>query len=60
MYWNCNGVLSNGKLEQIADLINELQIDICLIDETHLVFGNNEDLSAFYPHWVYSNEHTFL
>ena len=56
VYWNCNGIMQFDKLEQIANLINDLHVDICLIDETHLRLGNNEDLSMLDPHWVYSKD----
>ena len=52
LYWNFNGVMSYNKLEQVAKLINEQDIDICLIDETHLVQGNIEDLMCLEPHYV--------
>ena len=60
VYWNCNGILQFGKLEQIAMLIIDLHVDVCLIDETHLILGNNEDLSMLDPHWVYSKERSIL
>ena len=60
VYWNCNGIMQFDKLEQIANLINDLHVDICLIDETHLRLGNNEDLSMLDPHWVYSKDRSVL
>ena len=35
-------------------------MDICLIAETHLVLGNNEDLSELEPHYVYCKERSVV
>ena len=44
-YWNCNGIMSHCKLQEIDDIMESEQLDVLFIDETHLKKGTNEDLS---------------
>ena len=44
-YWNCNGIMSHCKLQEIDDIMESEQLDVLFIDETHLKKGMNEDLS---------------
>ena len=50
-YWNCNGLSCVLKQQQIAEVMEEEQIDIMIVDETNLHLGANNDLSVF-SHWT--------
>ena len=48
-YWNCNGLSCVLKQQQIAEEMDEEQIDVMMVDETHFRLGSNNDLSVFGP-----------
>ncbi|XP_023345051.1 uncharacterized protein LOC111714221 [Eurytemora carolleeae] len=48
-YWNCNGVASLCKQQEIADAMEGGQIDLLFVDETHLKRGSNEDMTLIDP-----------
>ena len=48
-YWNCNVLSCVLKQQQIAEVMEEEQIDIMMVDETHFRLGANNDLSVFSP-----------
>ena len=59
VHWNINGLLRDDNIEHLAEVLVSENIDICLLNETHLKYGYNDDLSAFNPFTVYSKERTF-
>ena len=48
-YWNCNGISSLSKQQEIVDALNSKELDLVFIDETHLRKGTNVDMSVFAP-----------
>ena len=56
VHWNINGLLRDDNKEHLAEVLVSKNIDICLLNETHLKFGYNDDLSAFKLFTVYSRE----
>ena len=59
VHWNINGLLRDDNIEHLAEVLVSENIDICLLNETHLKYGYNDDLSALTPFTVYSKERTF-
>ena len=55
IYWNTNVLMKLDKKDMIAETIIKEKIDILFVDETHLSFGTNEDLSCFVLN-VYTKE----
>ena len=58
-YWNCNGLGCMIKQQQIQNAMEEEQIDIMFVDETHFRQGANNDLSIFKPWTQYYKERGF-
>ena len=58
-YWNCNGLSCVLKQQQIAEVMDEEQIDVMMVDETHFRFGSNNDLSVFGPWTQYYRERNY-
>ena len=48
-YWNCNGIASLCKQQEIADAMERERLDLLFVDETHLKRGSNEDMSLIDP-----------
>ena len=49
-YWNANGICSlknQWKHSHIAEVMKSEAIDIMMVDETHLRYNNQVDLSVF-------------
>jgi len=59
IHWNANGILRDTKIELLADVLVEEDIDICFIDESHLVHGTNDNLSCLNQFTVYTKERAF-
>ena len=59
VHWNINGLLRDDNREHLAEVLVSENIDICLLNETHLKYGYNDDLTAFNLFTVYSKERTF-
>ena len=48
-YWNCNGIASQCKKQELVDAMDQEQFDLLFVDETHLKLGSNEDMSILAP-----------
>ena len=46
-YWNANGLIYVDKRESIAEYLEQHDVDIMCVAETHLRMGHHEDLSMF-------------
>ena len=58
-YWNCNGLGCVLKQQEIAEVMEEEQIDLMFVDETHFRFDANNDLSVFSPWTQYYRERNY-
>ena len=43
-YWNANGLIYVDKRESIAEYLEQHDVDIMCVAETHLRMGHHEDL----------------
>jgi hypothetical protein len=43
-YWNCNGINSLSKQQEIVEAMASKELDLVFIDETHLRKGTNVDM----------------
>ena len=56
-YWNANGIANNpGKKQRIVEAMEEEQLDLVFISETHLRVGNQDDLSMFRGYQITTRE----
>ena len=58
-YWNANGISNIDKKTTIIEGLEETNLDILYISETHLRAGNQEDLSMFKDFNVFSLEREY-
>ena len=56
VFWNCNGLMRDDKPSLLANVFQELELDIMCVVETHMRQGSNEDLSSLNKHTVYLKE----
>ena len=56
IFWNCNGIMRDDKPSLLANVFQQLDLDIMCIIETHMRQGSNEDLSPLSRHTVYHKE----
>ena len=56
IHWNANGIIRDTKIELLAEVLEDEDIDICFIDETQLVHGTNDNLNQF---TIYTKERSF-
>ena len=45
--------------ELLAEVLESEQVDFCVLNETHLKHGSNDDLSAFKHFTIYSKERAY-
>ena len=43
-YWNCNGLIRDNKQDMIVDVMNDNNLHVLAVSETHLRQGSNDDL----------------
>lgn len=56
LYWNVNGILGGDKLDQISACLEDEDLDVLCVAETHLRVGHQVDLSMFGEYRVLTNE----
>ena len=56
IFWNCNGIMRDDNPSLLANVFQQLELDIMCIVETHMRQGSNEDLSPLNRHTVYHKE----
>ena len=44
--WNCNGLIKDTKPDMIMEVMNDENIHVLGVSETHLRKGSNDDLSS--------------
>ena len=54
--WNCNGLIRDNKQDMIVDVMNDNNIHVLSVSETHLRQGSNDDLSCLDKFTWYSKE----
>ena len=59
VHWNINGLLRDDNRELLAEVLESEQVDFCVLNETHLKHGSNDDLSAFKHFTIYSKERAY-
>ena len=55
-YWNCNGLIRDNKQDMIVDVMNDNNLHVLGVSETHLRQGSNDDLSCLDKFTWYSKE----
>jgi len=55
-YWNCNGLIRDNKQDMIVDVMNDYNLHVLAVSETHLRHGSNDDLSCLDKFIWYSKE----
>ena len=54
--WNCNGLIRDNKQDMIVEVMNDNNLQVLGVSETHLRQGLNDDLSCLDKFTWYSKE----